>query len=182
MMKFFIAIGAALVALPTVAAAQEPIHWAGKAIIETVSTECGSFGPTVGESHDATVLPLQVQVSPGPWSNNGSFIRVANDWEQMSININGNIVTNTSPQFAILTRIIRPGGAYQHQITVNRIAVAPASITPTTTNFKITITVTNFYGGPNCQVRLAIWLVKVPEEQQNARAGKKAGPFRALAE
>lgn len=182
MTKLAIVLVAALLALPTAAAAQAPIHWAGKGTIETVSSECGQFGAEVGEDLDATVLPLQAQVSPGPWSNNGSFIRLANDWETMSLNINGNLVTNTSPQQVMFSRIIRPGGAYQHSVPMSRITVVPSTITPTTNSLKVTITVTNMIGPPNCQVRIAIWLVKVPEDQQSARASRKASPFKIRAE
>ena len=82
----------------------------------------------------------------------------------MSYNIFGSLTTNLSPQPAALSRIIRAGGAYGHPITMERLTVTPANISSTTPEITLRMTVTNFYGTPDCTVRLRIKGVKVPDE------------------
>lgn len=123
------------------------------------------------------LIKWEAQVSPGPWSNNGSHIRLSNDSDNMSYNIFGSLTTNLSPQPAALSRIIRAGGAYGHPVTMERLTVTPANISSSTPEITLRMTVTNFYGTPDCTVRLRVKGIKVPEEQGASR-GMRTSAFK----
>ena len=148
-------------AVTTEAKAQDPVAWTGAAVIITVSPQCASYGTVVGDRMDSTLQPAQVQMNPGPWANNGSFIGFQFDREWSSYNIADNLVSTTGPHVVTHSRIRRTGGAYQHAPTLTNLVVSPA-ITPATRNVTVAFNITDWFGAPGCTVRVQGKYTKVP--------------------
>lgn len=180
MMKILMALAVAVLAMPTSALAQNPVSWTGKAVVETVSPNCDS---QVGESFTAGLQPLQVQQSPGPWANNGSFIGFQFDNEWMSLNIQGNLVPTRGPVEVILGRIKMSGGGYIHGTTVANIGIQPASFDATTKYITVSMTINQFWGNPNCNIGIRARFTKVPDEPIQAPPPVASkNPFKARAQ